>query len=303
MEFLNWLRSFTSSELGPYHLCQVAFEDRKSTYMQQLERLAREPEYTTSTDSIRNDFAVLRHNIGRLGHHIRIAKKLVESASRMTRILQSWRVEPIPTPPRVLLPLSTDRMTTLDGIVTRMLGSDSEFTENYKTALEDMDKHFQLQKRLLDNYENPNFSPRVHCEVQVLEHFCRNNFQFVDLDRYVACSKDACYCCSLYFRYHPGNFVEPKCHHNIYLSWKPPDFESRIQQDILNAMVKHIRKDALDQISKRHPAHPCHPDSNTGITMSLSAKVRDIDLSDSNEQDSESQGSGECNETRLNVNH
>jgi hypothetical protein len=55
-------------------------------------------------------------------------------------------------------------------------------------------------------------------EIQVLEHFFANKFSFVGIDPFIACSKPACSCCLLYFRNHPGHFVEPALHHKIYLS-------------------------------------------------------------------------------------
>jgi len=273
MDLTIWLESFTSAKPTPFSLCELAYKDRKSRFMQQLERLATEPEYKTTKDSIRHVLAMLRHYIGRLGHHIRLAKILVKGASRTPCLLQSWKVEPIPTPPRNSSPLPMDDMTTLNGIIVRMLPKDSPELEYYKEALEHMDNSFQLSTRLLENLKNPNFSPRVHCEVQVLEHFHKNKLQFLELDRYIACSKDACYCCKLYFRYHPGNFVEPNCHHKIYLNWKPPEVDgndkSHTQRDILNKMINDIRREALDQISQRRAAQRWHPDSRTGITMSV----------------------------------
>lgn len=254
MDLLNWLKVFAASELEPHSLCRLAYEDRKSLFMQRLERLAAEPEYKSTKDSTRHALAMLRHYIGRLGHHIRAAKTLVKGASRLPVLLQSWKVESIPTLLRASSPLPTDDMTTLDGIIARMLRTDSPELGYYQEALEHMDYNFQLSERLLENYKNPNFIPRVHCEIQVLEHFHSNKLQFVESDRFIACSKDACYCCRLYIRYHPGNFVEPNCHHNIYLNWKAPDVDkndnSHAQRDILNKMINDIRRDALDQISQ-----------------------------------------------------
>jgi OTT_1508-like deaminase len=239
--------------------------------MRQIETLAAEPEYSTSTDSIRNDFVMLRHYIGRLGHHIRVARTLVEGASRLPSLLQSFEAKAIPTPPRSSSPLPMDEMTTLSGIIVRMLPSNSPELARYQADLGQMDDLFQLSARLKKSYQNPNFSPRVHAEIQVLEHFHNNDLQFVDSDRFIACSKDACYCCSLYIRHHPGNFVPPSCHQNIYLNWKVPDMhkdDSNTRRDTINKMIQDIRKAALDQISQRSPAHRWHPDSYTGITVS-----------------------------------
>jgi hypothetical protein len=115
----------------------------------------------------------------------------------------------------------------------------------------------------------------VHAEIQVLKHFFANKFSFVGIDPFIACSKPACSCCLLYFRNHPGHFVEPASHHKIYLNWQSPDTtpENNIlslkhQNGILNAMVKDIQKEALRQIDDKSAPPAWHPDSLTGITAS-----------------------------------
>ena len=307
MDLLNWLKGFTTPELEPHSLCMLAYEHRKSPFMRQLERLAAEPEYKCTEDSTRHALAMLHHYIGRLSYHIRAAKTLVEGASRLPCLLQSWKVKSIPTPPRVSSPLPMDDMTTLDGIIVRMLPKNSPELEHYREALEYMDNKFQLSERLLKNYKDPNFSPRVHCEIQVLEHFHSKNLQFVESDRFIACSKDACYCCQLYIRYHPGNIEEPNCHHNVHLNWKVPDVEGNgnlhAQCDILNKMIQQIRKDALAQISERRAPHRRHPDSHTGITESLLDEHPEILPGGGSEDDSWDSRSGKRKLPGINTGH
>jgi hypothetical protein len=131
--------------------------------------------------------------------------------------------------------------------------------------------------------------------VQLLHHFDRYDEEFAEGDKYIACSKPACFCCHLYFRHHPGGFVEPRSHHKIYLNWKPPGMESaKIGQknqlrDILNLMIKDIRKEALGQIIEKAAPRGYHPDSVTGISLSIiAAPERDtISTTAHNERESD----------------
>jgi hypothetical protein len=280
-DLLKWLQNFTDPDRNPTSTCRLAYEERKSQFMRQLEELGVETQYKSTEDSIQNTYSSLRHCIGRLAHHFRCAKSLVQNASRLHDLLDDYIVKPITTPSRTTSFLQIRGKTNLDSIVKRMLPNQSPQLDTYWQALEEMDRRFQLSEGMLKNYEDPNVRPRVHAEIQILEHFYCNNLEFADSDRYIACSKAACFCCWLYIRHHPGNLVEPSCHCNIYLNWRPPDAEEgpkqTVQRDILNKMTADIRIEVLDQILQRSGPHKRHPDSETGITLSSEhGRVRNV---------------------------
>ncbi|KAL2011936.1 hypothetical protein VTN00DRAFT_4654 [Thermoascus crustaceus] len=158
--------------------------------MRQVIELSVAPPYKSSDDAPHNDFQLLRHYIGRLGHHIRAAQKLVGCAPKLIGLLDEFDVRSIPTPPRAATP-PTDGKTRLDSIIVR-------------------------------------------------------------------------------------RFEEPASHGKIYLRWRPPDLQlqnsetsQKEQRDILNAMIRHIREEVLEQIRQRQNARAWHPDSVTGITESV----------------------------------
>jgi hypothetical protein len=194
-------------------------------------------------------------------------------------MLDSFDVKGVATPPRSTEAPLVEGKTTLESIIGRMLPAQSPDLDFYQMALADMDSKYGLWARFLKQYEDARFLPRVHAEITVLEHFYGLGLTFAGLDRYIACSKPACYCCLLYFRHHPGNFVEPAGHNNIWLNWKVPDVKTgpivneNHQRDILNSMTKDIRKAALDQIRQRDAPHARHPDSATGITRTTSNAI------------------------------
>ncbi|KAF1847301.1 uncharacterized protein K460DRAFT_425966 [Cucurbitaria berberidis CBS 394.84] len=275
LEYLNGARQEDD-------LCRLAYQERNSDFMRTLGRLSKEPSYKTNRDAIHQAFRLVRHYIGRLGHHFRAAEVLHHGASSLHDVLHDFEVRSVPTTLKSAIP-PADGMTTLENMIVRMLPAKSIELHKYQRALTEMDFKYQLSRRFKENYESPNLKPRVHAEIKILEHFYARNLLFADNDPFVACSKPACYCCQLYFRHHPAQYVEPNSHQKIYLNWRPPTpdtkndrIDENHQRDILNLMVRDIRKEALRQIHEKAAPTAWHPDSLTGITESavLEQKLR-----------------------------
>ena len=274
---IAWLSSFKDHE-DMLQLCQFAYAARTAPYMKELNR--RSGKGYTSTflvESNKTDFLTLRHYIGRLGSHVKAARTLVATAMRFPAFFDNFEIECLPSSKPDKLPPPMDELTTLDGIVVRMLKNErTPEVPFYQNALNTMDTKFGIYGRLKKEYKNPTFLPRVHAELILLEHFYRGGYDFVDGDKYIGCSKPACYCCYRYISAHPGNFVCPASHNKTYRAWRPPDIvddtdqsEIKRRRDIINQMTEYIRRDVLEQIEKQSGCHRSHPDSTTGITPSL----------------------------------
>ncbi|KAJ6191963.1 hypothetical protein J3E72DRAFT_399454 [Bipolaris maydis] len=232
-----------------------------TTYLAETKQ-AVEPIYRSNRDAIHVAFGMIRHYIGRLGHHFRAANNLVAYAPRLFHLLHDFEVHSVPVPVKSAVP-PPDQMTTLD----RILVPNSPELYLYQEALTYMDGQYQV-------FNRPNRSSWIHAEIQVLEHF-----YFACDDPFIACSKPACFCCLLYFRHHLGHVVEPVSHNKIYLNWRPPDprlamgiISPNHQQDILNAMNQEIRKEALHQLRGNTAPRAWHPDSLTNITRSIQSE-------------------------------
>lgn len=233
------------------------------------------PEMDTA-ESRRQNFVITRHYIGRLGSHLKAARTLLVAGQRMPDLFEDFSVSIWPSPKPPSLPPPTDQLTTLEGIIKRMAPQGSEEATRYQEALASMDAKFNIQDRLQAQFQDKDFRPRVHAELNLLECFYTKRLAFVDDDRFIGCSKPACYCCYHYICLHPGGFVRPSCHGVRYLSWRPPDLndtagvgEKKHQRDIMNKLIAQIRLDAFRQIEQRRGPSPWHPDSTTGITRSL----------------------------------
>ncbi|KAI1364695.1 hypothetical protein F5Y08DRAFT_203905 [Xylaria arbuscula] len=271
-ELCEWLKRFQETE--PLELCYLAYRERDSPMKGRLDRQL--SPYNDSCTMDRRSVAIkdVVHRLGRLAHHVRAPHQVIEDVSNqpgLRNVLDEFQVHFIPSHLVVDRP-NAEPNIHIHSIMTRMLPCDG-FNAEYREAADTMNRRFDIVKRFKDTYDDKNFSPLMHAEIQVLEHFWGRR-QFFEDDRYIGCSKPACYCCHLYMQHHPARCAVPQTSRNVYLNWGlrllpqgSRDPEYKHQRDILNEMAKSIREDALDQILRKTSAAPWHPDSQTGFTL------------------------------------
>lgn len=162
----------------------------------------------------------------------------------MPNLFEDFIISTRPSPKASSRQPPTDHSTTLDSIVKRLLPSGSGEISQYQEALATMNAKFNLEDRLLAQYQDRDSKPRVHAELTTLEYFHATRRPFVDDDRFIGCSKPACYCCYHYISFHPGGFVRPSTHGPRYITWRPPDLvnvadviEETTQRDVMNKVV------------------------------------------------------------------
>lgn len=135
--------------------------------MQDVNRLSQAPRYKSSDDAIHVVFATIRHYIGRLACHIRAPKQLIDDSRRLNFLLDRYEVRTVANSQATPRPQATAR-TTLTGIVRRMVASSNYAFADYEEATIDMDRKHGILERVIRQYNDPNFSPEVHAEIQVL---------------------------------------------------------------------------------------------------------------------------------------
>ncbi|KAE9380971.1 hypothetical protein N431DRAFT_363089, partial [Stipitochalara longipes BDJ] len=274
IRLLEWLERFQAFNDDLPGLCRFSYQQRLCEHMRELQKhIGDEPAELGESESRRQAFLLTRHYIGRLGSHLKAARILTTAGWRMPKLFETFTIRTRPSPKPPILPPPTDQLTTLNGIIKRMISNDLEETLRYQEALAAMDAKFHILNRLRAKFQDRDFMPRVHAELNLLEYFHIKRLPFVDDDRFIGCSKPACYCCYHYISHHPGGFVRPSSHGIRYLNWRAPDLidetnvqEKNHQRDVLNKVIAQIRLDALRQIDQRRGPSPWHPDSTTGIT-------------------------------------
>ncbi|KAL6409939.1 uncharacterized protein AUP68_06345 [Ilyonectria robusta] len=275
-ELKPWLRQFNfqSRESG-YEKCMLAYNARNDPQMDTLRRLGQEVVDDPGAEPIVLAASTVRHFVGRLAEHIRTAKQLIEDALRVRHVFDVFQVTTV-EPPACVPPPEADSHTTLDGIFKRIFQSRDSNLPAFQFGLSRLKEHACIEAKIKEKYDEIQAKPPiVHSEIQVLEHFHRNELQFANNDRFVGTSKFSCFCCKLYFRHHPLNPVEPDSHEQVYLNWGPialpgGSFDPLYleQRDIINPLVRDLRVAVLQLLrDKRIPGFR-HPNSVTGVTRS-----------------------------------
>lgn len=214
---------------------------------------------------------MIRHTIGRLNHTMKASKIVVAVSVRLPNLFHDFIIKrKIST--SVLPPPLKERNPTLVEIAGRMLSVPNDLTK-YLEALEELEQKFNLSTTLHNLCMSPNWTPRVHAELILLDLFWSQNLEFVAGDKYIGCSKPACYCCYHCIKAHPGNFAIPACHNNNYLKWRAPDILDskdyvgiKAREQILIEMTQKIRNDVVAQIMERRGPAKWKPDSMTEIS-------------------------------------
>lgn len=201
-------------------------------------------------------FDLLRCHMIRLGRRFQAAQALLTYGSRLPELCGIVDVSPVETPSASQLP-PPDTSTDFDSIVRRMLPNQS-CPIAHQCALSDLVEKHDLFQHFIHNYNSGRVKQYVHAEVQVLDLFYAREYMFLNDDNYIASSKPACLSCLVYFRFHPGRFVEPVSERKICLSWRPAAIEggtdttsNNFQASTMNDVNKFMRKEVLHQILKK----------------------------------------------------
>jgi hypothetical protein len=106
------------------------------------------------------------------------------------------------------------------------------------------------EDRLLNkNASNTGIVTRVHAELQIADTFSRSqDMKFVDNDRYIGCSKAACYLCYRWLVSHNHDYVPPATHYKIIPGCRGPDdglneSSARVVVDMYAKVAKQIGQD------------------------------------------------------------
>ena len=217
-------------------------------------------------------FKDLHHYLGRLGAHRKATKTVVATAVRMPGFLEGFSVRVEPSSAHAICKL-LPQDTTAFKIMGRICPKNG--AEQYRDALKQIDVCYDpnLDALLAGNCT---FKTRVHAEVLLLDLFLRMKFEFAGSDKYIGCSKPACYSCYQYFRAQSTSVVLPACHNKLYLCWRPPDIfdpqdlaNIKRRDDSMNQMNIKIREEIKEQLETRVLSRRGHFDSTSGGSFAI----------------------------------
>ncbi|CZR51077.1 uncharacterized protein PAC_00952 [Phialocephala subalpina] len=278
----QWLKKYfgddTGRSTGPslFDLSKACYDIRHTQYLKTVSMFAGQGQTRHET------FERLYKLLGKLGKPLKSSKTLTEAATKLVQdFSQGFTVKTVRSSVLKPLPFRGRKEATIECIVHRMFSDSSEETE------------FMNRLRSLGSWEGEEIDSflkreratktRVHAELLLIDHFERNSCNFLGQgEKYIGCSKPACYLCHMYITQHPGRYTIPASHNKLYVGWRPPDVyvqESgtsgllQVQEKILLQMIDLVRSDLSSEMRSRNMRLPYHTDSTTGITTTLESML------------------------------
>jgi hypothetical protein len=242
------------------------------------------------------EFEQLYKLLCKLGKHVTVSRKLIESAVVLPQDFnQGFLVKTIASSKQQKLPLLA-KEATVESTAGRMF-SNSEQRDRFLDRLHTVWDADEVSKIL--RKEIPT-KTRVHAELLLLNHFDKQGCNFLDGgDKYIGCSKPACYLCYLFISEHPGRYTLPPSHQKVYPAWRLPDIYSNearsherlsVQEEVLMKMIKRVRQDLTTDIESRELRRPYHADSTAGVTSIVDSPALDVSLSALSVDDADADG-------------
>lgn len=286
-ELAEWLRDnfvTNSSPITSYDelqaLVRTCYTRRRGSTFDTLKCLAGQGQ------THRLDFEQLYEFLGKLGQHVHIAKRLIEAAVSLSQdFMEGFCIKTLPSSKEQKLPL-TPKEAKIESTIHRMF-SNSADQRKFMDRLQFIWNPAELSGVLQKHH---NTKTRVHAELLLLDHFDRNGCAFLDdNDKYIGCSKPACYLCHAYITHHPGRYAVPSSHQKLYMGWRHPDVDSNAtarraqQEQIMLKLIEWVRRDVATDIESRTKRLPYHADTAGMSTLSKSTapdarSLHDFDL-------------------------
>ena len=218
------------------------------------ERGADVDEVRRSSKDPEDDFSRLAHYIGRLGATRSSANTVVRA---MIKVPALRKISCIRTVPALETPeVTIDQEYTIPYEIVRMICQESTSQNIIQTqyalhAIVDLD--FPLNSQIRTGLASrKKIITRVHAELQIADRFSRDpHMEFVDNDKYIGCSKPACYFCYNWLHNHRHRYVLPATHHKIIVGCRGPDRDineagATILKEMYTKMCGRLDQDILE---------------------------------------------------------
>ncbi|KAE8341966.1 hypothetical protein BDV24DRAFT_150756 [Aspergillus arachidicola] len=222
------------------------------------------------------DYERLYKLLSKLGKHVRLFKRMIHAIEALRRdFCEGFVVEPITASISKPIPLPELNEQSMGKIVARVFQEEDERHQFYHHLnqffnKEDIFKSLQRCKR---------GRARVHAEILLIDFFDKFHANFLDNDdKYIACSKPACYLCYEYICQHPDNYTLPPTHQKLYYAWSLPIVRSNDRNCIeklnrhkrfLNHVTETLRSDLRKEVQRQLAPRKHHADSTAGASSVL----------------------------------
>ena len=194
---------------------------------------------------------MLAHYIGRLGATRAAVDAVVRGIGEVTALSKITAIRTINPP--VPRPIKLEREDMITYQIVRTIGEDSESQNplDIRSALHTLvDLDFsQAGDDICNKMNTTTIITRVHAELQIADQFSRSGYNFVDGDKYIGCSKPACYFCYNWLADHKHLYVPPATHGKIIAGCRRPDNDiNESGQMVLKEMYAKMTRQAGQDI-------------------------------------------------------
>lgn len=212
----------------------------------------------------------------KLGKHVAQCKRLILATIGLrSELARGLRIETISGSPEKRINL-VERKCNIQNISNRMPFEPAK-REMFLRQLQQIYSGVELDRVL--SRDLCKSKTRVHAELLVLDHFEQTRGRFLfEQDRYIGCSKPACYLCHLFISCHPGRYASPASHQKLYMAWRLPDVHAsgsnaairfQDQHNILSRMTETVRMSLQNDIATSAGRRMNHADSTAGGTSTI----------------------------------
>jgi len=207
LKLCSWLNELQRTAESMSSLMRKCYQARNSRLLRALDRLFAEGKSHCRV------FQDLRHYIERLEAHRMTTKTLMMTVVEISEFLEKFSIQVKSSFPRAYCNLLPENTIASD-IMSRMCSKND--AASYRDVLKLMNFSYELNLNVALE-KNCAFETRIHAELLLLDLFIRKKHEFTNEDRYIECSKSACYFCSQYFRAQITSFTLSTCHNKLYL--------------------------------------------------------------------------------------
>lgn len=198
------------------------------------------------SNDAQDDFGKLAHYIGRLGATRSSAHAAVKGVIKVPALRQITCIRAVQAPDVRKVTMDQGSMSPYE--IVRKICEDSASQnplQNRKAliALVELDLPSGTSNVRAGLASRNTIITRVHAELQIADKFSRDRFmEFVDGDKYIGCSKPACYFCLNWLSNHKHWYVPPATHYKIIPGCRGPDND-------INDSGSAVLKDQYSKIS------------------------------------------------------
>jgi hypothetical protein len=215
---------------------------------------------------VEDDFGKLAHYIGRLGATRSSTATIVRAMIEVPALRQISDIRTVKAPESRSVTIDPEYMSPYEIVWAICNDSVSQNPMQIKSALHavvNLDSPFNGNIRA-SLASRKTIITRVHAELQIADKFSRAQYmEFVDDDKYIGCSKPACYFCYSWLSNHKHRYALPATHRKIIPGCRGPDSDineagAAFLKEMYTKMCGRLDQDILDfLLSSQHGgAHP-----------------------------------------------